>query len=128
MIVLDPTDLHELQFIPTGTGTHGLYPSRDATKLYATNRLGSSVSVIDFATNQVVATWTIPNGGSPDMGSVSADGTQFWVSGRYHGEVYAFDTTTGALVHRIKTGAGAHGLAFFPQPGRFSLGHTGNYR
>ena len=128
VIVLDPTDLHELQFIPTGAGTHGLYPSRDATKLYATNRLGSSVSVIDFATNQVVATWTIPNGGSPDMGSVSADGTQFWVSGRYHGEVYAFDTTTGALVHRIKTGAGAHGLTFFPQPGRFSLGHTGNYR
>ncbi len=128
VIVLDPTDLRKLKFIPTGAGAHGLYPSRDTTKLYATNRLGSSVSVIDFATDQVVTTWTIPNSGSPDMGSVSADGTQFWVSGRYHGEVYAFDTTTGALVHRIKTGAGAHGLTFFPQPGRFSLGHTGNYR
>ena len=128
VIVLDPGDLHEIGFIPTARGTHGLYPSRDGAKLYATNRLGSSVSVIDFATQQVVATWTIPNGGSPDMGSVSADGSQFWVSGRYHGEVYVFDTSSGTLTRRIKTGAGAHGLTYFPQPGRFSMGHTGNFR
>jgi len=128
VIVLDPGDLHEIGFIPTGRGTHGLYPSRDGTKLYATNRLASSVSVIDFATNQVVATWTIPNGGSPDMGSVSPDGSQFWVSGRYHSEVYVFDTATGQLARRIKAGGGAHGLTYFPQPGRYSLGHTGAYR
>lgn len=128
VIVVDPTDLREVGFIPTGPGTHGLYPSRDATQLYATNRLGGSVSVIDVATDQVVATWTIPGGGSPDMGSVSPDGTQFWVSGRYNSEVYVFNTATGALEQRIRAGGGAHGLTYFPQPGRFSLGHTGNYR
>jgi YVTN family beta-propeller protein len=128
VMVLDPGDLHERAFIPTARGTHGLYPSRDATKLYATNRLAASVSVIDFATDQVVATWTIPGGGSPDMGSVSPDGTRFWVAGRYHAEVYAFDTATGELAHRIKAGAGAHGLSYFPQPGRYSLGHTGSLR
>lgn len=128
VMVLDPGDLHERAFIPAGKGTHGLYPSRDATHLYATNRLGGSVSVIDFATDTVVATWTIPNGGSPDMGSVSADGSQFWVSGRYHSEVYVFDTASGQLTMRIKAGGGAHGLTFFPQPGRYSLGHTGAYR
>lgn len=126
--VLDPTDLSEIEFIPTGKGTHGLYPSRDGKVLYVTNRLGGSVSVIDFASRAVVATWTVPGGGSPDMGSVSADGKELWLSGRYHGEVYVFDTTTGELKHRIKTGAGTHGLTYFPQPGRYSLGHTGNYR
>ncbi len=128
VLILHPTDLHELGFIPTGAGTHGLYFSRDATRLYATNRGAGTVSIIDLTTDGVAATWVVPGGGSPDMGSVSADGSRFWVSGRHHGEVYAFDTATGALVHRIKTGPGAHGLSLFPQPGRFSLGHTGNYR
>lgn len=128
VIVVDPATLAEVAFIPAGRGTHGLYVSRDGRQLYATNRLGGSVSVIDFATRAVVATWTIPNGGSPDMGSVSPDGRQFWVSGRNHGEIYVIDTTTGGLVKRIKTGAGPHGLTYFPQPGRYSTGHTGNYR
>jgi DNA-binding beta-propeller fold protein YncE len=92
------------------------------------NRLGGSVTVIDFATRQPVGTWTIPGGGSPDMGGVSSDGSQLWLSGRYHSEVYVFDTATGALAHRIPVGRGPHGLALFPQPGRFSMGHTGNYR
>jgi YVTN family beta-propeller protein len=128
VIVVDPGDLREVAFLPTGRGTHGLYTSRDTTKLYASNRLGGSVSVIDFATNRVEATWAIPGGGSPDMGGVSPDGSQLWLSGRHHGEVYAFDTRSGQLITRIRTGAGAHGLALFPQPGRYSLGHTGVYR
>lgn len=116
----------EQQFIPTGDGTHGLYPSRDGTKLYISNRLGGTVSVLDFATKQIVDTWT--TGGSPDMGGVSTDGTQLWLSGRYHSEVYVIDTTTGNLIRTIPVGGGPHGLAYFPQPGRFSMGHTGNYR
>ena len=128
VIVLDPATLAEVGFIPTGRGAHGLYPSRDTTQLYVTNRLGGSVSVIDFATRGVVVTWPIPGGGSPDMGGVSADGLQLWVTGRYGGEVYVIDTRNGTLLQRIKTGAGAHGLALFPQPGRYSIGHTGVYR
>jgi DNA-binding beta-propeller fold protein YncE len=84
--------------------------------------------VMDFRTRRVVATWRIPGGGSPDMGSVSADGTQLWLSGRYSDEVYVFDTRSGRLMHRIRVGKGPHGLTYFPQPGRYSLGHTGNYR
>lgn len=125
--VLDGEKMQTTGFIETGKGTHGLYFSRDARSLYATNRLGGTVSVIDLSTNTVTTTWNIP-GGSPDMGGVSADGSQFWVTGRNNAEVYVIDTRSGELLHRIPVGKGAHGLALFPQPGRFSLGHTGNYR
>jgi len=125
--VVDPTTMTEVAFIPTGAGAHGLYPSRDGKQLYVTNRKAGTVTVIDFATRAPVATWTIEGGGSPDMGGVSSDGTQFWVSGRYDDVVYVFDTASGAVT-KIPVEHGPHGLAVFPQPGRYSLGHTGNYR
>ena len=127
----------EIGFIATGVGTHGLYPSRDGKKLYITNRGSNkmhgpprgkgSVSVLDFATRKIEATWPIPGGGSPDMGNVSADGKLLWVSGRYDNVVYAIDTTTGA-VKTVRVGKEPHGLTVWPQPGRYSLGHTGNMR
>jgi len=126
--IIDPVAMTETAFVPTGSGAHGLYPSRDATQLYVTNRRAGTVSVLDFVTAQILTTWSIPGGGSPDMGGVTTDGREFWVSGRYNNEVYVFDTATGQLTHRIPVGSGPHGLAVFPQPGRFSMGHTGNYR
>jgi len=87
-----------------------------------------SVSVIDLFTGAVVATWDVPFGGSPDMGNLNAAGTELWLSGRFDSEVYVFDTVNGGLAARIPVGDGPHGLAVWPQPGRFSLGHTGNMR
>src|SRR5262249_35810013 len=75
-------------FMPTGAGAHGLYISRDSKHLFIANRGEGSVSVLDFATNTLVAKWQIPGGGSPDMGGLSADGTVLWLSGRYDGVVY----------------------------------------
>ncbi|MGZ6995212.1 MAG: YncE family protein, partial [Acidimicrobiia bacterium] len=124
--VVDPVTMSEVAFIPTGAGAHGLYPSRDGKQLYVSNRLAGSVSVIDFATRAVVATW--PIGGTPDMGGVTADGAQLWLTGRYSQAVYVIDTRTGRLLRKITVGRGPHGLCIFPQPGRFSLGHTANYR
>jgi YVTN family beta-propeller protein len=135
--LIDGDSFKQIGFIKTGVGTHGLYPSRDATKLYVANRGSNkvhgprggpgSVSVIDFATRKVVANWPIPGGGSPDMGNVTADGKWLWLSGRFDDVVYAFDTATGK-VKIIKVGMEPHGLAVWPQPGRFSLGHTGIMR
>jgi YVTN family beta-propeller protein len=115
------------RFIPTGADAHGLYVTRDSKRLIVTNRGAGTVSLIDFATNAVAATLHIP-GGSPDMGGLSADGNVLWVSGRYGGVVYAIDIHTGALLHKIAVGVSPHGLCVFPQPGRFSLGHTGVFR
>ena len=115
-------------FIPTGKGTHGLYVSRDSKTLYISNRGEGSISLLDLATSKLVQKWKLPNGGSPDMGGVSADGKVLWLSGRYNQEVYAIDTTDGHLLARIPVGKGPHGLAVYPQPGRYSLGHTGVFR
>jgi len=115
-------------FLPTGRGAHGIYPSRDGRSIYVSNRDEGSISVLDAATLKVRALWKIPGGGSPDMGGVTADGKQLWLSGRSNSVVYVFDTTTGKVIHRVSTDAGPHGLCVWPQPGRFSLGHTGNTR
>jgi YVTN family beta-propeller protein len=138
VFVVDPQKFERIGFIKTGVGAHGIYPSRDGKYLYVTNRGWNtitgghhgpgSISVLDPATDSVVATWPIPGGGSPDMGNVTADGKELWVSGRYDDEVYVFDTATGKLTHRIPVGREPHGLAVWPQPGRYSLGHTGNMR
>ncbi len=124
--VIDPVSLKEIEFIATGTGAHGMQVSRDTKSVYVTNRLNGTVSVIDFATRQVRATWNI--GGSPDMLQISPDGTQLWASGRYNGVVYVIDTRNGALIKTIAVGNAPHGIAYFPQPGRFSIGHNGVYR
>lgn len=126
--MIDGDSFKILGFLATGKGTHGLYASRDAKVLYVSNRGEGSVSVIDFASRKQVAKWQIPNGGSPDMGGVSADGKVLWLSGRYNHEVYAIDTKDGHLLARIPTGKGPHGLCVYPQPGRYSLGHTGILR
>ncbi len=135
--IVDGESFKQVGFIQTGLGAHGLYPSRDGRSLYVANRgshkihgarLGNGgVTVIDFVSEKVVARWAVPGGGSPDMGNVSADGKYLWLAARYDDVIYRFDTGTGE-VKQVKVGAEPHGLTVWPQPGRYSLGHTGNLR
>jgi YVTN family beta-propeller protein len=125
--LIDGEDFRQIGFMPTGMGAHGLYPSRDAKVLYVSNRGEGTISLIDFATRKIVDRWQIP-GGSPDMGGVSVNGDVLWLSGRYNREIYAISTKDGKLLARIPVGAGPHGLSVWPQPGRYSLGHTGILR
>jgi DNA-binding beta-propeller fold protein YncE len=125
---LDAARFRVVGLLHTGAGAHGLYPSRDARTMYVSNRQAGTVSVVSFATRRVINTWTLPPPASPDMGGVSADGRVLWLSGRYNAEVYAISTRTGRLIARIPVGLGPHGLCVWPQPGRYSLGHTGILR
>jgi YVTN family beta-propeller protein len=113
---------------PTGAGAHGLYPSRDSRTLYVTNRAEGSISLLSFRTGKPTGKWRLPGGGSPDMGGISADGQTLWLSGRYDATVYAINTRTGSLRAQVRVGSGPHGLSVWPQPGRYSIGHTGILR
>lgn len=126
--LIDARTWRVLRLQPTGKGAHGLYPSRDSRTLFVTNRDEGSISLISFATRRPYRKWRLPGGGSPDMGGLSASGRVLWLSGRYDRVVYAIDTRSGRLVHRIPVGSGPHGLAVWPQPGRYSIGHTGILR
>jgi YVTN family beta-propeller protein len=126
--VLDGDKFTTPKLLPTGKGAHGLYVSRDSEEMYISNRGEGTVSVFDFPEDKLTKKWKLPQGGSPDMGGVSADGKVLWLSGRYNAEVYAIDTGTGKQLARIPVGSGPHGLAVYPQPGRYSLGHTGVFR
>ena len=136
--VVDASRFRETGFIRTGIGAHSVTPSHDGHFVYIANRGSSStrgrphgpgsVSVVATSTDRVVTTWTVPGGGSPDMGNLTADGKELWLSGRFDREVYAFDVATGSLTARIPVPSGPHGLTVWPLAGRFSLGHTGNMR
>jgi YVTN family beta-propeller protein len=126
--LIDARRLRRIGFRRTGAGAHGLYPSRDSRRLFVSNRNAGTITVLSFRTRRPIHAWRIPGGGSPDMGGVSADGRLLWLSGRYDAEVYAISTRTGRLVHRIAVGRGPHGLCVWPQPGRYSIGHTGILR
>jgi YVTN family beta-propeller protein len=124
--VVDAGDLHKVRFIPTGAGAHGLCISRDGHRLYVSNRVAGTISVVDMRHHQRIGTWHV--GGSPDMMQVSPDGRRLWFTNRFNGTVGIADTRTGRLVRTIRVGDAPHGLTYFPQPGRFSIGHNGVYR
>jgi streptogramin lyase len=126
--LLDGESFKIVGFLATGKQAHGLYISRDFKYMYVSNRGEGSVTLIDLATREIAKKWQIPGGGSPDMGNVSADGKVFWLAGRYHHVVYAIDTTDGKLLAKIPVGRNPHGLTVWPQPGRYSIGHTGILR
>jgi DNA-binding beta-propeller fold protein YncE len=117
--------LRPIGFIPTGYDAHGLYPSRDGRSLYV-NRRSGSISVIDFATRRLVVTW--PLAGTPDMGGVSVDGNVLWLGGRMSNAVYAVSAIDGHLIASIPVPGHPHGVCVWPQPGRYSIGHTGIMR
>jgi YVTN family beta-propeller protein len=124
--LVEARTLTKIGFLHTGTGAHGLAVSRNAADLYVSNRLDGTISVVSFAKREVVKTWDV--GGSPDMLQVSANGRQLWTANRFNGTVSVIDTRTGKVLHVIPVGQSPHGLALFPQPGRYSLGHNGVYR
>ncbi len=124
--LIDAQTFRPIGFIPTALDAHGLYVSRNTRELYVTNRAGEAITVIDFATGRVAAVWHVQ--GTPDMGNVSPDGRTLWVSSRYTSAVLAISTRTGRLIASIPAGVSPHGLCVWPQPGRYSTGHTGVMR
>ena len=65
---VDPSRFRVTGFLHTGAGAHGLYPSRDASVMYVSNRMAGTISVVSFTTRKVIATWQIPDTRQPGHG------------------------------------------------------------
>lgn len=126
--IIDAARFVQVGFLRTGPDAHGIYPSRDARRMFVSNRGNGTISVIDPARRVVVTTWRIPGGGSPDMGGLSPDGSALWLSGRYDARIYEISTRDGHLMASVRVPNKPHGMCVWPQPGRYSLGHTGSMR
>jgi YVTN family beta-propeller protein len=124
--IIDPVRMKQIAFLRTGSGAHGFAVSRNSRYLYCSDRMAGTIAVISFKSRKVVDTWRV--GGSPDMLQVSPNGKQLWASNRFGNTVSVISTRTGRVIHSIVVGKEPHGLAYFPQPGRFSVGHNGVYR
>jgi DNA-binding beta-propeller fold protein YncE len=125
---IDQFRFRVIGFVHTGAGAHGLYPSRDASLMYVSNRMAGTISVLGFKTHKVIATWQLPAPASPDMGGVSADGRTLWLSGRNNSEVYAINTRTGRLRAESPSDPAHTAYASGHSQERYSLGHTGIMR
>ena len=139
VFIVDGDSFTQIGFIPTGVGAHGLYPSRDGTKLYVANR-GSNTDRRRTRTARAasrcstsrparsIGTWPIPGGGSPDMGNVSADGNAALALGPLRRRRLRLRHDHRRVCSASPSAQEPHGLTVWPQPGRYSLGHTGNMR
>ena len=84
------------------------------TRAYVANRgsnfdPGNSVSVIDTATNTVVATVAV--GQHPSSVTVNPTGTRLYVANQSSDSVSVIDTATNAVVTAVVVGSGPVGVA-----------------
>jgi len=83
-----------------------------APKAYVGNFKDSTVSVIDTATNAVVA--TVPVAAGPHGMAVSPDGRFVWVAGEGSSNVSVIDTASDTVARSVDVGASPHGVSMLP--------------
>jgi YVTN family beta-propeller protein/autotransporter-associated beta strand protein len=84
----------------------------DQSRVYVANAFANSVSVIDTATDTVLA--TIPAGALPQSLALSPDGTRAYVNNAASNDVSVIDTATNAVIATIPVGIFPSGVAFSP--------------
>ena len=84
------------------------------TRAYVTNGGDNTVSVIDTATNTVVA--TIPVGQFPFGVAITPDGTRAYVPNAGDNTVSVINTATNTVVATVPVGGGPFGVAITPAP------------
>src|SRR6266536_2969571 len=99
--VIDTTT-YPVTNIPTGAGSRRLCISPAGDRVYVTNNKGDSVSAIDTATKQLIA--TIPVGQAPEGIAVTPNGEEVYATNQGDGTVSVIDTTTLTVIATIPTG------------------------
>ena len=92
--------------VMTGRGAHNLFLSPDGKTLYVTNRVDSTIAVLDAKTLVVAREITLPGG--PDDLDFAPDG-KLWVTRRFAHSVAVLDPESGKYAI-IEVGRSPHGI------------------
>jgi YVTN family beta-propeller protein len=97
--------------IKTGKGAHNFRPLGDKRHIFLTNRVDSTISIIDMENLEKVADIKgLPSG--PDCMDITADGKELWVTFRFAKKVGIIDIASRKLVTTIPVGKSPHGIFF----------------
>ena len=112
--VLDWRNRREVKRIFTGKGAHNFRPQGDRKHVFVTNRIASSISLINMQTLEKVGDITgLPAG--PDDMELTPDGKQLWVTFRFARKAGVIDVPSMKLMSVIPVGKSPHGIFFHPR-------------
>ena len=114
--VIDWKNQKIIKEIKTGRAAHNFRPLGDKRHIFLTNRVESTISLIDMDKLEKVADITgLPAG--PDCMDVTADGKELWVTFRFSKKVGVIDIASRKLITTIPVGKSPHGIFFYPSAG-----------
>ncbi|WP_144156426.1 beta-propeller fold lactonase family protein [Paraburkholderia sp. BCC1885] len=110
--VVDWRNQKVVKTIQTGNGAHNFRSLADGKHVAVSNRVASTISIIDedALTNVGNITGLMPG---PDDMELSADRRYLWVTFRFAKHVGIIDLTTRKLIETIAVGRSPHGIYFF---------------
>ncbi|MGF6568780.1 DNA-binding beta-propeller fold protein YncE [Paraburkholderia sp. GAS333] len=110
--VVDWRNQKIVKTIPTGKGAHNFRSLADGKHVAVSNRVASTISIIDeeSLTNVGDITGLMPG---PDDMELSADKRYLWVTFRFAKHIGIIDLTTRKLIQTIAVGRSPHGIYFF---------------
>lgn len=97
-----------IKMLPTGKGAHAFRALGDKRHVLVSNRVGNTISQIDYTMLQVVAQFPGPSG--PDCMEVSADGKLIMVASRWAKKLTVIDIATRKVVRQVPVGKSPHGV------------------
>ena len=114
--VIDWKNRKEVKRIITGKGAHNFRPLGDKKHVFVSNRIASTISLINMQTLEKVGDITgLPAG--PDDMEITPDGKTLWVTLRFSKKVGVIDIPSMKLATVIPVGKSPHGVFFTPRAG-----------
>jgi YVTN family beta-propeller protein len=114
--VIDWKNRKEVKRIFTGKGAHNFRPLGDKKHVFVSNRIASTISMINMQTLEKTGDITgLPAG--PDDMEITPDGKTMWVTFRFSKKAGVIDIPTMKLVTVIPVGKSPHGVFFTPRAG-----------
>jgi YVTN family beta-propeller protein len=110
--VVDWRDRKVVKTIKTGQGAHNFRSLADGKHVVVSNRVASTISIIDEDTLTNVGDITGLMAGPDDM-ELSADKRYLWVTFRFAKHVGIIDLNNRKLIQTIAVGRSPHGIYFF---------------